>query len=230
MEFEETFETADGLLWLDRQGHEDFLAYGGHEAWLWPIVSSLLHSSAVFVDVGAHVGHYAVRCSSLCEKVVAIEVNPDTLKGLRKNIEVNGLSNVEVLPYAASDAKGYVRLENPHDSLAGGSTRIVDSASGRFPCDTLDELLSDLPRVDLIKMDIEGHEGKALLGATDVLLDHRPTIVLEMHHKMYGVEVQATVEQVLDETDYDYMVIHENPDIEYWLCQPREKEDFPADA
>ena len=58
---------------------------------------------------------------------------------------------------------------------------------------TIDQLVSDLrlPRVDYIKLDIEGAEREALRGARRTLANHRPRILLESYHRHDDLEVTA---------------------------------------
>ena len=60
---------------------------------------------------------------------------------------------------------------------------------------TIDRLAEDLklPRVDYIKMDIEGAEREALAGASDVLRRNRPRLMLDMYHRPDDTEVLPRV-------------------------------------
>jgi len=136
------------------------------------------------VDVGANVGAIALLAAMLVKpsgRVIAIEPNPDNLQLLYRGIVLNGYTNVEVLPYAASNRRALF-------SLTGGvsNTHLVGP---RAPADggyfvqsvVLDERLGDLPRFDFLKMDIEGHEPQAWEGFARTIAKFRPTLLVEFN-------------------------------------------------
>ena len=104
--------------------------------------------------------------------------NLDNVQLLYAGIALNKADNVRVLPCAASDRSGLV-------SLTGGSNaQLVDAqqpgASVVYAQTVvLDEALSWLPRLDLLKMDVEGHESFALDGCRKLIERHRPTLIVE---------------------------------------------------
>jgi len=51
---------------------------------------------------------------------------------------------------------------------------------------TLDSLLPDMPTVDLIKIDVEGHELQVLRGAADLISQHRPLVIFEFIQSSVG--------------------------------------------
>lgn len=140
-----------------------------------------LREGDVVVDVGANVGCIALLAATLVGEqglVVAVEPNLGNVQLLYAGMVLNEADNVRVLPYAASDQPGLV-------SLTGGSNaHLVDvqqpSASAAYAqAVVLDEALSWLPRLDLLKMDVEGHESLALEGCRELIERHRPTLIVE---------------------------------------------------
>ena len=135
----------------------------------------------VVVDVGANVGCIALLAATLVGErglVAAVEPNPDNVQMLYAGMAANRTHNVRVLPYAASDRAGVV-------SISGGSNAHLIAAQRPGPAVVyaqtvvLDEALSWLPRLDLLKMDVEGHETLAFDGCRDLVERHRPTLIVE---------------------------------------------------
>ena len=135
----------------------------------------------VVVDVGANIGCIALLAATLVGEeglVIAVEPNLDNVQLLYAGMALNKADNVRVLPYAASDRSRLV-------SLTGGSNaQLVDAqqpgASAVYAQSVvLDEALSWLPRLDLLKMDVEGHESFALDGCRELIERHRPTLFVE---------------------------------------------------
>ena len=140
-----------------------------------------LEEGDVVLDIGANVGCIALLAAMLVGEqgqVVAVEPNPDNVQLLYAGMMLNRAHNVRVLPYAASD-----RCEVA--SITGGSNthliaaRRPGAATLYTQTVVLDEALSGLPRLDLVKMDIEGHELIAFDGCRKLIERHRPALVVE---------------------------------------------------
>ena len=135
----------------------------------------------VVVDVGANIGCIALLAATLVGKqglVIAVEPNLDNVQLLYAGMALNHADNMKVLPYAASDRPGLVSLtggSNAHliDAQQPGATAVYAQAVA------LDEELSWVPRLDLLKMDVEGHEPLALDGCRELIERHRPTLIVE---------------------------------------------------
>jgi len=142
------------------------------------IVAKALQRDSVCVDVGAHIGSMTQLFQKLAPKGahVVIEAMPDKASWLRTAFP--GLSVVQT---AVSDREGEVsffeNLDRPGFSSLGaraGRTREVT-----VPCTTLDALLADRERIDLIKIDVEGFELDVVKGARDLLARCHPLVIFE---------------------------------------------------
>lgn len=160
----------------------------------------------VVLDVGAHVGYYTRLFSSLVGKsglVIAFEPHPLHFHFLTKNVGTR--PNVKLISKALGSEIGSVTLyespivsgsaslgwfENKWKVLEKLNMREIsprlqkhrDVLKWEVQVVTLDEILTDLgiPKVDIIKMDIEGAEVLALKGAKQVLEDSKALIVFEV--------------------------------------------------
>ena len=137
----------------------------------------------VVVDIGANVGCIALLAATVVGEtgvVVAVEPNPDNLQMLYAGMVLNEVANVRVLPLAAS-----VRSEVLSLSRDTSNTHLVAARApgGCLYAQTvvLDEALAWLPRLDLVKMDVEGHEIDALDGFRASIEKHRPALVVEFN-------------------------------------------------
>jgi FkbM family methyltransferase len=203
---------ADGLLWVDRGNRTgDVLGFSDHEAELKPLVDSLCPQDGVFLDVGAHVGHYALRlaAASSGRRVIAVEANPDTAATLRRHVAMNDLPNVRVLELAAWDEPARLRLYDAAGQVEGGSTRVLpaDNGDGTVTAGRLDVALADLDRLDLVKLDVEGADIHALEGMAGLVERLRPTLFIECHD-IYGYYRRADLEAVLGRLGYTWETAH----------------------
>ena len=147
-------------------------------------ISSILQPGDNFVDAGANIGFYSVVASAIVGptgSVTAIEMMPDTATRLRTHIQINGLKNVEVVERALSDRTGETASAHVLDGKYGQATIAADSTLGRLvrvETVTLDDALSGLGDIRLMKMDLEGMEARALQGA-ELVLHRVQAIVFE---------------------------------------------------
>ena len=149
-------------------------------------------------DLGAQAGFYTLFFSSLVGpsgRVFAFEPCPFESQHLLRHIEINQLSNVTVLTVAIANRSGFSRF-----SIRGGQTQNSLSAEAEspllVPIISMDAL--DLPPPDLVKLDIEGGESDALLGARRILTGSRPVIFLALH----SVEHRSRCFTLLREHNY----------------------------
>src|SRR5882672_7880044 len=145
---------------------------------------SLIQPGMTVFDIGANVGMYTVRAAKRVGaggRVHAFEPTPQVAEKLRENILLNRLSNVTVQQVAVSDVPGvctfFLEEEcNQNSLVATAGTPIQVKAI------TLDAYLNavGMTQVDMIKIDIEGAEAKALRGGKSIFsAEQAPLLMLE---------------------------------------------------
>lgn len=156
------------------------------------IVRRLVASGDDVVDVGANLGLYTAllsECVGAAGRVTSLEPVPVTFDLLASNVQANDLTNVRLLPFAASDevadkTMSIPRWDSGHENYY--QARIVASASGEqeeltVRCRPLDQLLGDDARkIAFIKIDVEGHEEACLRGAEGLLRRDQPALLVEV--------------------------------------------------
>jgi FkbM family methyltransferase len=143
----------------------------------------LVSPGCVVYDVGANAGFYTLLgavAAGPSGRVIAFEPLPRNLGFLHAHVRLNALDNVTILDLALADVPGRARF-------ATGATAAMGALSSAgelwVRTSTLDALVqsSVIPPPDVIKMDIEGGELRALQGARHVLARHSPTLLLATH-------------------------------------------------
>ncbi len=150
--------------------------------------ADMVRHGDVVLDCGAHIGvftHFALqRGASL---VVAVEPEPTNAECLRRNFGPELVAKrVVLVEKGVWDYTG--RLTLHESTLNSGSNTFIGEEGGRtmeVPVMTIDRLVEELhlPRVDYIKMDIEGSEREALKGARGTLGRYRPRLMLDAYHQ-----------------------------------------------
>lgn len=130
----------------------------------------------VVYDVGANVGYFTLLASKLVGpsgQVIAFEPNPATLVRLRHHLELNGATNVTVVPVGLADRDGQAEFHSVAGGNSGASALrpLDDSLVTRIELARLDRLVDelDLRLPDLVKLDVEGAELLALRGMESTL-------------------------------------------------------------
>jgi len=161
------------------------LATAEYEPQVRALVAQYLREGDVFVDVGANVGCIAFLAATIVKAhglVVAVEPNPENVRLLYAGIVLNGFTNVRVLPWAASNRDGIFSLTGGISNTHVIPGRAPEASGGLYAqAAVLDEWLAWLPRLDFVKMDIEGHEPLALDGLSRLVARHRPTLLVEFN-------------------------------------------------
>ncbi|MBK3773315.1 FkbM family methyltransferase [Azospirillum brasilense] len=145
---------------------------------------------AVFIDAGANIGLYTLKAARLAGPdgiVVAVEPGTVAADRLAANVALNRFATVRLIRKALSDRNGTAVL---HHVSAGGDLQafslLGDSATKEgeeVATVTLDSLVEELnlPRIDCIKMDVEGAEPMVVEGARRSLERWHPTVLFEVN-------------------------------------------------
>jgi FkbM family methyltransferase len=151
------------------------------------VVREVLRPGNTFVDVGANVGFFTAMAAHIVGsngRVVAIEPMDKNVQLIAAAVWRNATSHVEIFPYAASDHEALLPIAS---GLGTSNAQIVRPESGApLPAifalaRRMDDMLSHIASIDLMKIDIEGHELLALRGFHEGLARHRPRMLTEFH-------------------------------------------------
>ena len=143
-----------------------------------------LRPGDTFVDVGANVGYYSLLASKKVTEtgqVIAIEASPAITEQLKRNLDLNGTTNVRVVNAAASDRVGTIALyrgpshNTSQTSILAGDGFTYESEIAAHP---LCEILSatEIAMARIVKIDVEGAEWSVIAGLAPCLSQTRPDL------------------------------------------------------
>jgi FkbM family methyltransferase len=144
----------------------------------------------VFYDLGANHGIYTCFAGTLLTAgdIVAFEPNPNTVAELRRNIKLNELMDRATVFQAAVDGEAgqgefFADTDSMGSSLAE-SRQGLDTKAIEVDIVALDELAGteSLPAPDVVKIDVEGAELRALRGMRSLLEDRCRLLYCEVHN------------------------------------------------
>lgn len=124
---------------------------------------------AFFVDLGCNIGLYALTLGAArpSGRVVAVDANPRMVAQIAWNAAAGEMKNIEVVHAAVSDREGTADLVIRKDDVA--IVAVEEAEGGGMPVRTLASIVAaaGLRRIDGLKVDIEGHEDRALVPFLD---------------------------------------------------------------
>ena len=140
------------------------------------------------VDIGAGLGDFTVYAARRLPhgRVFACEPAPGSVSLLERNLVLNAISNVQVLPYAVSARAGTLHLDvSGNEAVQYRTTGNTSGNGARITVQSLPlaDVLAMLPRgvCDYLKMDCEGAEYDILLNLDDILMRKIKRVCLEYH-------------------------------------------------
>jgi len=200
------------------------------------VLLRLTTPGGAFVDIGANVGAVSVPLASHVGRegvVYSFEPFRQVFQYLNANVAANGLDNVHTFQSALSDEHAAPLVHVPAPTLTHGMNvgmygvfkqeSIEPNDPSSSPRDRLEDVTVrtldsfQLPRADVIKIDVEGHAPRVLAGGIQTVERHRP--ILWFEHG--GTTAPETL--LRPELRYWCMKVTEATEDTY-LCSPQEKQ------
>jgi len=150
-----------------------------------------LNSGEVAVDIGANIGWFSIllnRVSSPDARIFSFEPNQNNYALLVENLHQNKCNNVEAVAKAVSEKNGASELYIYPEKNSGRHSLLHSDGLSKTVVDTvaLNNFFEEdiFRRVKFIKLDIEGFEYFALMGASK-LLEFAPLVMMELSPNLY---------------------------------------------
>jgi FkbM family methyltransferase len=196
-------ETEGVRFWFNSSDREMgvLMALGMYEPRLVGLLKRLVRAGMTCLDLGAQSGFYTCLMASLVGewgKVHAFEPMPASYELLVRNVRENDFDGrVSAYRLGASD-----QVRTVEGSLVSGMYVVgqVGGTKASFDCVPVDDVVRG--RVDLVKMDVEGHEPAALRGMKDLIRVHQPVILSEVNEYWLrtcsGTSARGYVDSLID--------------------------------
>jgi FkbM family methyltransferase len=159
----------------------------------------------VIFDCGANLGMSCLYFRQLfpMSRILAFEADPDIAEILQRNLKKNGAADVQVHSHAVwVDDSEIVFSKEGSDS---GSVVSSGENTVRLPAVRLKSLLEKEPRIDLLKMDIEGAETTVLQDCQDSL-SHIRNIFVEYHAYLHQPQTLDLILNILQKNGFRYFL------------------------
>lgn len=174
--------------------------YSGNEKANQRVYAELVRPGDVVIDAGANWGVHALYLAKLVGKegrVHAFEPHPEVVEELRWHVEANELSQVTIHQCGLFSSTGSINFALGHQAKTSHITQTGQDNTGlrlvEVKSDTLDAVVrsQSIPKIRLIKVDVEGAESELLKGAVETIKRDRPYLVVELHTPEQDLAVAA---------------------------------------
>lgn len=194
------------------------------------LLDRVLAAGMVFLDVGANEGVYsmfAARKVGGSGAVYAFEPSVREFSRLHANLELNGLNHTTPIRCGLAGKAGTAQLQIAGYGHEGHNT-LGDFVYDSVECEgieeielmTLDEFVVErgLPRVDVVKIDVEGAEISVLEGSLTTLSSSRPLLIVEILDAALRRQggSRTRVIDLLGEVGYEIYRFNESGVLELW--------------
>lgn len=213
MSYHQLVDTRYGRMIVNRHDMyvgRSFLTYGEFSEREVDFLRGLVRPGMAIVEAGANYGAITVPLAQMVGRtgtILAIEPQRLPYQALCGNLALNSIPQAQTLQAAVGAAPGHmvVPLLDPDAPHNIGALALGAHQEGeRLPQVSLDSL--DLPRLDLLKADVEGMEPEVLIGAVRTIRRDRPLLYLESDR-------DARRGELLD-------LLRANRYDAYWHCPP----------
>lgn len=170
-----------------------------------PILLEKQVLNEVFIDGGSFDGKTSVAFTDWCKgnykKVYVFEPDPSNQIKCENLLKENCKNKYEIIPYGLWNEK----TELCFDAIANGSSKVSDNGSMKIQVTCLDDAVSD--GVTFIKLDVEGSEYQAILGAQNMIKKYKPKLAISIYHKPEDIWELPELILSLNE-DYKFYLRH----------------------
>ena len=160
------------------------------------MLQKVLLPGMTVLDIGGNIGYYALMERNMIGpsgRIVAVEPSTENIEVFKKNVELNGFENIDVIHGAISDKDGdrsiflsdFSNLHSFHARPEGENK--MSGRTEEVPTYTVQSVMADHGNPDLIRMDVEGHEVEVFNGMLESLEkgDMAPMVIFETHRRHY---------------------------------------------
>jgi FkbM family methyltransferase len=168
-------------MYLDDLDSSRLTRFGIYQPEETKLIKKLVKKKHIVLDIGANIGYFTLIMAKQAKQVHAFEPETRNFEILKKNVELNHLSNVKLHKVAVAETRAKTTLHLC--DIGRGMHRIYPSQwckEGITEVETvsIDDIIED---ADFIKMDIEGAELGALKGMIKLLKKRNTTMIMEFH-------------------------------------------------
>lgn len=155
----------------------------------------IIGKDEIFMDLGAYDGDTIRELLEFTggeyNSIIAVEPDKKNFKKLSSFIEENGLKNVRAENVGIWSESAILKFDNK----AGRNSSLSENGKTELMVNSVDNILNSEPAT-IIKMDVEGAEKEALLGAAETINKYKPKIIASAYHR--NEDIFSLINQIND--------------------------------
>jgi FkbM family methyltransferase len=163
--------------------------YGYYEKPVALLLQNLINPNSIILDIGANIGYFTLIAAQRAKigRVYAFEPVKELFQKLQRNIVENNFQNTELINSAVGESqKDSIIYISSTDNAGMSSLKPPENFSGitqAIKIINIDQWIvqSGIKQVDIIKLDVEGGELFALHGMTEILMNFKPVLIVEIN-------------------------------------------------
>lgn len=164
--------------------------YGIYEPNILDTIEKYLKQGDIFIDIGANIGQHSMFAASIVGntgKVYSFEPIPRIYNQLLDSVHLNNFDNIVEVHNIALGEKNDKKTLHISSKNVGGSSLVEISGDEKIQVKITpgDNIISQLQKIDLIKIDVEGYEYETLSGIQVTLKRYKPIIIMEFNGESY---------------------------------------------
>ena len=168
---------------------------------------------AIFMDIGANVGHHSIFLSKFASQVLSFEPYPKVNIQFKQQIAHNNISNIQIFENGLSDRRETLNYYAPTGNNEGigsfdeSSIGKGNTSYGKLELQEGDQVIESdsWKNIKLIKIDVEGFEKKVIKGLSRTIEEERPVIVCEI---TYGQQLSfGSIEELSSYLPQNYEIL-----------------------
>lgn len=160
----------------------DEIIMGVYEEYETTLFLNLINRDYTMLDIGANIGWYTLNAARIIGengKIYAFEPISSNYNLLKKSIEHNGFKNIILEQKAVSDSIGKVKIFLAKYNIGNHSIVNIEGKRNFIEVETirLDTYFEENTKIDIVKMDVEGSEGKVIRGMGQIFRNNDDLII-----------------------------------------------------
>ena len=138
-----------------------------------------LNKELTFVDVGSNYGWHSIIASKFCKQVFSFEPQKRMFDIQKMSIDENKIKNINLFNFAVGEKnkKGQMNYINYDLNWVNMGDLSLGNGGEEIEIKDIDSLM--LPKIDIIKIDVQGYEKFVLEGGIETIKKNKPIMIVE---------------------------------------------------
>lgn len=150
-----------------------------------------LEKNSIFMDIGSNYGWHSIIASKYCNMVYSFEPQKNMFDIQNSSININNINNIVVYNFGLGNKNISTQMNqiDYNSSWVNIGDLSIGHGGEQIVIKTIDSL--NLPKIDFIKIDVQGYEKFVLEGGVEKIKKDKPILIVELENfqlKKFGYD------------------------------------------